>query len=132
MLRQACICDRHIRLFTARIILVYIISLSQKNPHWLAKNSAKARPSIWRALSHCPICCSWVSSKLKKGSPSTYDVIFTKIMNLTLKAPITTKVVCFPRLLKCLRSLYEKQFGPRSDCYYMSSLIWVHPVCFYT
>ena len=35
---------------------------------------------------------------------------------LTLKAPITTKVVCFPRLLKCLRSLYGKQCGPRSDC----------------
>ena len=36
--------------------------------------------------------------------------------NLTLKAPIATKVVCFPRLLKCLRRLYDKQAGPRSDC----------------
>ena len=35
---------------------------------------------------------------------------------LTLKAPIATKVVCFSRLLKCLRSLYDKQCGPRSDC----------------
>ena len=34
---------------------------------------------------------------------------------LALKAPITTKVVCFPRLLKCLRSLYDKQCGPRSE-----------------
>ena len=31
---------------------------------------------------------------------------------LTLKAPITTKVVCFSRLLKCLRSLYGKQLDP--------------------
>ena len=26
------------------------------------------------------------------------------------------KVVCFSRLLKCLRSLYGKQCGPRSEC----------------
>ena len=51
---------------------------------------------------------------------------------LTLKAPIATKVICFSRLLKCLRSLYDKQCGSRSDCSYRSSLIWVHPVCFYT
>ena len=30
---------------------------------------------------------------------------------LTLNAPIATKVVCFSRLLKCLRSLYGKQCG---------------------
>ena len=35
---------------------------------------------------------------------------------LTLKTPITTKVVCFSHLLKCLRRLYYKQCGPRSDC----------------
>ena len=35
---------------------------------------------------------------------------------LTLNGPIETKVVCFSRLLKCLRSLYGKQCGPRSDC----------------
>ena len=51
---------------------------------------------------------------------------------LTLNAPIATKVVCFSRLLKCLRSLYGKQCGPRSDCSYRSSLFWVHTVCFYT
>ena len=42
------------------------------------------------------------------------------------------QVVCFSRLLKCLRSLYSKQCGPRSDCSYRSSLFWVHTVCFYT
>ena len=33
---------------------------------------------------------------------------------ITLSAPIATKVVCFSRMLKCLRSLYGKQCGPRS------------------
>ena len=51
---------------------------------------------------------------------------------LALNAPITTKVVCFSRLLKCLRSLYGKQCVPRSDCSYRSSLFLVHAVCFYT
>ena len=41
---------------------------------------------------------------------------------LTLNAPMATKVVCFSRLLKCLRSLYDKQCGPRSDCSYIGSL----------
>ena len=50
---------------------------------------------------------------------------------LTLKAPIATKVVCFSRLLKCLRSLFGKQCGPRSVCSYRSSLFWVHAVYFY-
>ena len=54
------------------------------------------------------------------------------IIHLTLNAPIATKVVCFSRLLKCLKSLYGKQCGPRSDCSYRSSLFWVHAVCFYT
>ena len=51
---------------------------------------------------------------------------------LTLNGPIATQVVCFSRLLKCLRSLYGKQRGPRSDCSYRSSLFWVHAVCLYT
>ena len=47
---------------------------------------------------------------------------------LTFIATIATKVVCFSRLL----SLYGKQCGPRSDCSYRSSLLWVHAVCFFT
>ena len=54
------------------------------------------------------------------------------MFSLTLNASIATKVVCFSRLLKCFRSLYGKQCGPRSDCSYRSSLFWVHAVCFYT
>ena len=52
--------------------------------------------------------------------------------SLTLNAPIATKFVCFSRLLKCLKSLNDKQCGPRSDCSYRSSLFWVHTVCFKT
>ena len=43
---------------------------------------------------------------------------------LTLNAPIATKIICFSCLLKCLRNLYGKQCGPRSDCSYRSSLFW--------
>ena len=42
---------------------------------------------------------------------------------LTLNAPIATKVVCFSRLPKCLRSLYGKQCGPRSDCSLFASIL---------
>ena len=51
---------------------------------------------------------------------------------LILNAPITKKVVCFSSLLKCLRSLYGKQCGPRSDCSYRSCLFWVYTDCFFT
>ena len=61
-----------------------------------------------------------------------FTLIIHSSLCLTLNAPITTKVVCFSRLLKRLRSLYGKQCGPRSDCFYRSSLFWIHNVCFYT
>ena len=48
---------------------------------------------------------------------------------LTLNAPIATKVVCFSRLLKSLRSLYGKQYI--NIFTYRSSLFWVHAVCFH-
>ena len=51
--------------------------------------------------------------------------ILCEFIILTLNAPIATKVVCFSRLLKCLRSLHGKQRVPRID------LFWVHAVCFY-
>ena len=35
----------------------------------------------------------------------------------TLNMPIETKVVCFSHLLKCVRRLYGKQCGLRSDCF---------------
>ena len=42
---------------------------------------------------------------------------------LTLKGPITQKFVWFSCMLKCFRSLYDKQSGPRSDCSYRSSIL---------
>ena len=41
---------------------------------------------------------------------------------LTLNVSIAAKVVCFSRLLKCLRSLFGKQCGPRSDCSYIGAV----------
>ena len=58
--------------------------------------------------------------------------------HLTLKAPRKTaseNVVCLCRLLNILANFSNlflhtgKQCGPRSDCSYRSSLIWVHTVC---
>ena len=79
--------------------------------------------SIYRYDSTAEIGHLEISDRVCPGS---------KQLILTLNVPIKTKVVCFSRLLKCLRSLYGKQCGPRSDCFYRSSLLWVHAVCFYT
>ena len=51
--------------------------------------------------------------------------------DLILNAPNATKIASFSRLLECLRSLYCKQCGPRSDCSYRSSLFWVLAVGYY-
>ena len=53
-----------------------------------------------------------ISSLPAAASGVCYRPLHAK--NLTLNAPIATKVVCFSRLLKCL-SLYGKQCGPRSE-----------------
>ena len=47
---------------------------------------------------------------------------------LALNAPTATKCLCFSRLMKCLRSLYGKQCGPRSDC---SSVLGPHCLLLY-
>ena len=54
----------------------------------------------------------------ERSSLGTYKRALYTLCLLTLNAPITKKVVCFSRLLKCLRSLFGKQCGPRSDCSY--------------
>ena len=61
-----------------------------------------------------------------------FSKFYHRHSELTLNAPIATKVICFSCLLKCLRSIYGKQCGPRSDCSYRSSLFLVHSECFYT
>ena len=75
-----------------------------------------------------PVCAVYVLAVFWKRTNEKVSYVII----LTLKAQISTKVVCFSRLLKCLRSLFVKQCGPRSDCSYRSSLLWVHAVCFYT
>ena len=45
------------------------------------------------------------------------------IHQLALNRPIATKFVCFSHLLKCLRSIYGKQCGPRSDGSYRSRAV---------
>ena len=46
---------------------------------------------------------------------SVFTVCLQNVL-LTLNAPIATEVVCFSRLLNCLKSLYDKPCGPRSVC----------------
>ena len=76
-------------------------------------------------------CPYQLVEKIKTNShtSSARTFICDLIVMLTINAPIAKKVVCFSQLLKCLRSLYGKQCGPRSDCSY---LFCVHAVCFYT
>ena len=86
----------------------------------------------------------WVSDATHNHTTPTTNICYTTFSqfnnynniqpnkHLTLKAPIATNVVCFSRLLKYLRSLYNKQCRPRSDCSYRSSLVWIHAVCFDT
>ena len=73
---------------------------------------------------------AWV--KLQISMSVKVDDLIKQILVLTLNAPIPTKVVCFSRLLKCLKSLHDKQCGCSSDCSYRNSLFWVHAVCFFT
>ena len=42
-----------------------------------------------------------------------------KYLELTLKAPITTNVISFSHLLKCLRNLFDKQCRPRPEQSYL-------------
>ena len=40
----------------------------------------------------------------------------SKLLSDSLKAPVTTNVSRFYGLMRCFRSLYNKQCGLRSDC----------------
>ena len=70
-----------------------------------------------------PLVKSWESSLSVRGFAllSCSSTLF--LLQLALNLPIATKVICFSRLLKSLRSLYGKQCGLRSDCSYRSSLL---------
>ena len=67
-----------------------------------------------------------------------FDVQWFHFILLNLKTPrkpASENVVCLCRLLNILANFSNlflhtgKQCGPRSDCSYRSSLIWVHTVC---
>ena len=85
-------------------------------------------------LSGSPPSASFFPSEVAYlGHVVTEDGIKTnpeKLMVLTLNAPSATIDACLSCLLKCLKSLYSKQCGPRSDC--RSSLFWILAVYFYT
>ena len=102
-----------------------------------------APPPLWKKQKQLPLHCSqhflnndltscafripldikdWINIRWL----SCIAVIVTDLLTEKTKK---TKVVCLSCLLKCLRSLYGKQCGPRSDCSYRSSLFWVHTVC---
>ena len=55
-----------------------------------------------------------ILQKTQKNHAAFFHLLHSSpiLIRLTLKAQIATKVVCFSRLLKCLRSLYDKQCGP--------------------
>ena len=77
------------------------------------------------SVTHLPVY-QWIQLNYQCVSRQFHIELHSCIVNqyrndkrcLTLKAPIATKVICFSHLLKFLRSLYDKQCGPRSDCSY--------------
>ena len=96
-------------MYCAGYVIVYqdsVLYLGNMNYKLLALCLILAVPwiGLWSITSNCVI--SWSYS-----------------MFLTLNVPIATIVVCFSRLLKCLRSLFGKQCGPRSDCCLLRYLI---------
>ena len=67
-----------------------------------------------------PFYCSGTYFQPLSGSAFIRRKLLQRIeyKQLALNVTIATKAVCLSRLLKCLRSLYGKQCGPRSDCSY--------------
>ena len=136
------------------LILLYLLfwyqsafgSLSSHALNWVISLLAVHEMGTWHTMCLYMQWPNIYSCILPVYGPKIAGILFWHCLSVTLslsfcpfihlfpiqKAPIATKVVCFSRLLKCLRSLCGKQCGPRSDCSYRSSLFWVHTVCFYT
>ena len=71
---------------------------------------------IFRCIFLGTLTVNLVDKKANSILLSKYLLIWTfKLQSLTIKAPITTKVICFCHLLKCCRGLSSKQCRPRSD-----------------
>ena len=79
-----------------------------KMPHCL-KSHALAQLSFSAQLLISPLSHAKTQSHMGPLVLETFGDLF-------LNAPIATKVDCFSRLLKCLRSLHGKQCGPRAVC----------------
>ena len=62
--------------------------------------------------------CSWLFDLQPNIDQTRRNVKMDMSVRWTV-VPIATKVVCYYRLLKCLRSLYDKQCRPRLDCSYI-------------
>ena len=81
------------------------------------KYSSDAMLPISCKLFHLILNTVIIPEAWSKSRDIKYHDSYRGITILTLKAPIATKVLLFSRLLKCLRSLFDKQSGPRSVCY---------------
>ena len=81
----------------------------------LQKQSDQGLPCLlfWQAIFFLRIPALITNIYYERMRKSVWNF---RTFTLTLNAPIATKVICFSLLLKCLRSLYGKQCGPRSDC----------------
>ena len=80
----------------------------------------------------------WIPSLILSVSPSSQKPLIWSDRTLMLKRQeknASENVVCWSLLLRKIAWHYwrikyrSKQRGPRTDCSYRSSLIWVHTVC---
>ena len=88
--------------YSADIFLYEICYLSKYEPRHEISNNV--------------LCATSKGSDQPAHTRSLIRAFASRLNILSLNAPIATIAVCFSRLLKCLRSLYGKQCGPRSDC----------------
>ena len=103
------------------MILLHMYSYCRMGPCVMCLFIVVLWVGLWHVIEAFPGHTHLISIGLKQS-----------FLLLILNAPIARKVVCFSRLLKCLKSLNGKQCEPRSDCFYRSSLFWVHAVWFHT
>ena len=106
-------------LFIKPSILLYLVVCNDSLTHQKKGRTVMNEDERYEALRHCRyvdevvIDAPWT---LTDDYLDKHKVRPTLNILLTLNVPIVTKFVCFSCLLKCLRCLYGKQCGPRSDC----------------
>ena len=109
-------------------------TLSEYQMAWIQIRTNRIRTNILLVLIWVETVCKGYQLQLPRKELTDCNMKVNEPAHeiLTLNVPSATKVVCVSLLLKCLRSLYGKQCGPRSDCSCRSSLFWVQAVCFNT